>query len=156
MEMEVWRRVKISIELDDELDDIEIIIRAKQLTEEIEQIQQVLTRTSRPPIIFYKGTSEYFLDLAEILFFETDGTRIFAHSREDAYEVKLKLYELEECLPTYFCRISKSSIANTRPIYSLERAFPGTYTICFYDTVKQIHVSRHYCQLLKEKLRETR
>lgn len=148
--------MKIRIELDDSLDDVEVVIRTSRLSAEIEQIQQALVQVNHPQIIFYKASSEYFLDLADILFFETDGTRIFAHSRENAYEVKLKLYELEECLPVYFCRISKSSIVNTRSIYSLDKSFSGTSTIRFYDTVKQIHVSRHYYQLLKEKLREVR
>ncbi len=148
--------MKIRIELDDSLDDVEVVIRASRLTAEIEQIQQTLIQGNRPQIVFYKGSSEYFLDLADILFFEADGARIFAHSRKNAYEVKLKLYELEEILPVYFCRISKSSIANTRSIYSLDKSFSGTSTIRFYDTVKQIHVSRHYYQLLKEKLREVR
>ena len=148
--------MKIRIELDDGLDEIEVIIRAGQLSAELEQIQQALSQVNRPQLIFYKGNSEYFLDLADILFFETDGSRVFGHSRDNAYEVKFKLYELEDCLPPYFCRISKSSIVNTRSIYSLEKSFSGTSIIHFYDTVKQIHVSRHYYQLLKEKLRETR
>ncbi|CQR23688.1 response regulator [Streptococcus varani] len=148
--------MKIRIELDDGLDDVEVVIRTNRLSVEIEQIQQALMQIERPRLVFYKGTSEYFLELADILFFETDGARIFAHSRDNAYEVKLKLYELEECLPAYFSRISKSSIANIRAIYSLDKSFSGTSTIRFYDTVKQIHVSRHYYQLLKEKLREMR
>ena len=148
--------MKIRIELDDGLDEIEVIIRAGQLSAELEQIQQALSQGNRPQLIFYKGNSEYFLDLADILFFETDGARVFGHSRDNAYEVKLKLYELEDCLPPHFCRISKYSIVNTRFIYSLEKSFSGTSTIRFHDTVKQIHVSRHYYQLLKEKLRETR
>lgn len=148
--------MKIRIELDDSLNDIEVVIRASHLSEELEQIQQALSQVSRPQLIFYKGSSEYFLDLADILFFETDGTRIFGHTRDNAFEVKFKLYELENSLPTTFCRISKSSIVNTRSIYSLDKSFSGTSTIRFYDTVKQIHVSRHYYQLLKEKLRETR
>lgn len=148
--------MKIRIELDDSLNDIEVVIRASHLSEELEQIQQALSQVSRPQLIFYKGSSEYFLDLADILFFETDGTRIFGHTRDNAYEVKFKLYELENSLPKIFCRISKSSIVNTRSIYSLDKSFSGTSTIRFYDTVKQIHVSRHYYQLLKEKLRETR
>ncbi len=57
---------------------------------------------------FYKESSEYFLDLADILFFETDS-KDFAHARNEAYEVKLKLYELEEILPI-FLWISKSTI----------------------------------------------
>ena len=148
--------MKIRIELDDGLDEIEVVIRAGQLSAELEQIQQALSQVNRPQLVFYKGNREYFLDLTDILFFETDGSRVFGHSRDNAYEVKFKLYELEDCLPPYFCRISKSSIVNTRSIYSLEKSFSGTSIIHFYDTVKQIHVSRHYYQLLKEKLRETR
>ena len=148
--------MKIRIELDDGLYEIEVVIRAGQLSAELEQIQQALSQVNRPQLVFYKGNREYFLDLTDILFFETDGSRVFGHSRDNAYEVKLKLYELEDCLPPYFCRISKSSIVNTRSIYSLEKSFSGTSIIHFYDTVKQIHVSRHYYQLLKEKLRETR
>ena len=148
--------MKIRIELDDGLYEIEVIIRAGQLSAELEQIQQALSQVNRPQLVFYKGNREYFMDLTDILFFETDGSRVFGHSRDNAYEVKFKLYELEDCLPPYFCRISKSSIVNTRSIYSLEKSFSGTSIIHFYDTVKQIHVSRHYYQLLKEKLRETR
>ncbi|WP_373714093.1 LytTR family DNA-binding domain-containing protein [Streptococcus sp.] len=148
--------MKIRIELDDGLDEIEVVIRAGQLSAELEQIQQALSQVNRPQLVFYKGNREYFLDLTDILFFETDGSRVFGHSRDNAYEVKFKLYELEDCLPPYFCRISKSSIVNTRSIYSLEKSFSGTSIIRFYDTVKQIHASRHYYQLLKEKLRETR
>ena len=148
--------MKIRIELDDGLYEIEVIIRAGQLSAELEQIQQALSQVNRPQLVFYKGNREYFMDLTDILFFETDGSRVFGHSRDNAYEVKFKLYELEDCLPPYFCRISKSSIVNTRSIYSLEKSFSGTSIIRFYDTVKQIHVSRHYYQLLKEKLRETR
>ena len=41
-------------------------------------------------------------------------------------------------------------------IYSLEKSFSGTSSIRFYDTHKQVHVSRHYFQFLKEKLSEMR
>lgn len=148
--------MRIRIELDDGLDDVELVIRASHLGPEVQAIQQALNQVNKPALVFYKGNSEYFLPLEELLFFETDGAKIFAHTKADAYEVKLKLYELEDYLPSYFCRISKSSIVNMRVIYSLEKSFSGTSTISFYDTVKQIHVSRHYYQLLKEKLRETR
>ena len=70
--------------------------------------------------------------------------------------VKLKLYELEEILPRYFCRISKSTIANIKAIYALDKSFSGTSTVQFYNTHKQVHVSRHYYQLVKEKLSEVR
>lgn len=148
--------MKICLELDADSDEIEIVIRASALTAEVSQIHQALTKLHQEPMIFYKETSEYFLSLEDILFFETEGTKIFAHSREDAYEVKLKLYELEECLPRVFCRIFKSTIANTQAIYSLDKSFSGTSRISFYNCHKQVHVSRHYYQALKERMKETR
>lgn len=148
--------MKVRIELDDSLEQVEVIIRSSQLGPELECIQQALQQVSRPSLVFYKGSSEYFLSLSDILFFETDGTKIFAHTGDDAYEVKMKLYELEDCLPAYFCRVSKSTIANSKAIYSLDKSFSGTSRISFYQTHKEVHVSRHYYHLLKEKLREVR
>ena len=148
--------MKVRIELDDRLADTELVIRVSRIDERIQKIQDALNEVTAPAILFYKENSEYFVDLAEILFFETDGSKIFAHARNDAYEVKLKLYELEEILPRYFCRISKSTIANIKAIYALDKSFSGTSTVQFYNTHKQVHVSRHYYQLVKEKLSEVR
>ena len=67
---------------------------------------------------FYKGTGEYYLDLSEILFFETEGSKIYAHTQKEAYEVRLKLYELESILPRYFSQCpsqrSQTSVRYTR------------------------------------------
>ena len=142
--------MNIRIELDQSLDETEMVIKVSRLDERIQRIQEALEETATPSILFYKESSEYFLDLADILFFETD------HARNDASEVKLKLYELEEILPRYFCRISKSTIANIKSIYALDKSFSGTSTVQFYNTHKQVHVSRHYYQLVKEKLSEVR
>ncbi|QZT29439.1 LytTR family transcriptional regulator [Streptococcus suis] len=148
--------MKVRIEFDDNLEQVEVVIRASHLGPEIEQIQQALQQLSRPSLVFYKGSSEYFLSIGEVLFFETDGTKIFAHTSDDAYEVKMKLYELEEYLPIYFCRVVKSTIVNSKAVYSLDKSFSGTSRISFYKTHKEVHVSRHYYHLLKEKLQEMR
>ena len=148
--------MKLRIEIDSELTETEIVIKAAALTDEIADLQRLLQETKAPRLIFYKGTGEYYLDLAEILFFETDGEKIYGHTREEAYEVRQKLYELEEILPIAFCRISKSTIVNTKQIYAIEKSFSGTSTVNFYQTHKQVHVSRHYYQLLKERLKEMR
>ena len=148
--------MRVSIELDSSMDEPEILIRAPQLTEEIARLQESILKQKLTPLAFYKDRSEYFLDLETILFFETDGEKIYGHTRDEAYEVKQKLYELEELLPIAFCRISKSTIVNVKQIYSLEKSFSGTSTVNFYQTHKQVHVSRRYYQLLKERLNEMR
>lgn len=148
--------MKVSIELDPQMDEPEMIIRAPRLTEDVARLQQLILEQKMTPLTFYKDRSEYFVDVSEILFFETDGEKIYGHTKEEAYEVRQKLYELEEILPIAFCRISKSTIVNTKQIYSIEKSFSGTSTVNFYQTHKQVHVSRHYYQLLKERLKEMR
>lgn len=148
--------MKVSIELDPQMDEPEMIIRAPRLTEDVARLQQLILEQKMTPLTFYKDRSKYFVDVSEILFFETDGEKIYGHTREEAYEVRQKLYELEEILPIAFCRISKSTIVNTKQIYSIEKSFSGTSTVNFYQTHKQVHVSRHYYQLLKERLKEMR
>ena len=158
--MQKGDRMKLRIEIDSELTETEIVIKAAALTDEIADLQRLLQRllqeTKAPRLIFYKGTGEYYLDLAEILFFETEGSKIYAHTQKEAYEVRLKLYELESILPRYFSRVSKSTIANIRQVYSVDKSFSGTGTISFYQTHKEVHVSRHYQSLLKENLRNMR
>ena len=148
--------MKVRIELDPQMDEPEMIIRAPRLTEEVARLQQLILEQKMTPLTFYKDRSEYFVDVSEILFFETDGEKIYGHTREEAYEVRQKLYELEEILPISFCRISKSTIVNAKQIYSIEKSFSGTSTVNFYQTHNQVHVSRHYYQLLKERLKEMR
>ena len=148
--------MKVRIELDPQMDEPEMIIRAPRLTEDVARLQQLILEQKMTPLTFYKDRSEYFVDVSEILFFETDGEKIYGHTREEAYEVRQKLYELEEILPIAFCRICKSTIVNTKQIYSIEKSFSGTSTVNFYQTHKQVHVSRHYYQLLKERLKEMR
>ena len=99
--------MKLRIEIDSNLEETEIIIKAATLTDEIADLQRLLQESKSPRLIFYKGTGEYYLDLSEILFFETEGSKIYAHTHKDAYEVRLKLYELESILPRYFSRVSK-------------------------------------------------
>ena len=148
--------MKVRIELDPQMDEPEMIIRAPRLTEEVARLQQLILEQKMTPLTFYKDRSEYFVDVSEILFFETEGSKIYAHTQKEAYEVRLKLYELESILPRYFSRVSKSTIANIRQVYSVDKSFSGTGTISFYQTHKEVHVSRHYQSLLKENLRNMR
>ena len=115
--------MKVRIELDPQMDEPEMIIRAPRLTEDVARLQQLILEQNMTPLTFYKDRSEYFVDVSEILFFETDGEKIYGHTREEAYEVRQKLYKLEEILPIAFCRISESTIVNTKQIYSIEKSF---------------------------------
>jgi len=107
-------------------------------------------------LVFYKDATEYYLELDEILFFETDESGISAHTRKDVYQTKYKLYELEDLLPGFFMRVSKSTILNTRHIYSINRNLTASSVVAFAGTHKQVYVSRYYYKPLISKLEEKR
>ena len=52
--------MKLRIEIDSELTETEIVIKAAALTDEIADLQRLLQATKAPRLIFYKGTGEYY------------------------------------------------------------------------------------------------
>ena len=149
--------MKIRIETDTDIEE-EIVIKCRQLTPEIIRLQQMLTEAagSSRQLVLFRGDTEYYIETADILFFETEGTSVMAHTAADVYETRFRLYELEELLPASFMRISKSSIVNTDRIYSINRNLTASSAVEFQGTHKQVYVSRGYYKALKEKLEEMR
>ena len=149
--------MKIRIEIDDNLKEEEIIIRCSELNDSIKKIQQNIMETSKKTnIVFYKENIEYYLPLDSILFFETSGNGIDAHTINDIYRIKNKLYELEEILSNNFIRISKSTILNTNHIYSINKNLTSSSIVQFNKTHKQVYVSRGYYKAMRQRLDERR
>ncbi len=150
--------MKIKIEIDESLSEDEVLIRCRGLTEQVTEIQKAVSEVvnTSQRFVFYRGNTEYYLALDEILFFETDGDGINAHTRDNIYQTKYKLYELEDLLPGCFMRISKSSIVNTNHIYSISRNLTASSVVAFAGTHKQVYVSRYYYKPLVNKLEEKR
>lgn len=148
--------MKIRIEIDERLESDEVIIRCQKLNDEVSRVQkavsEVISEQSR--IVFYKGEAEYYFPLEKILFFETEEDGISAHTTSDIYKIKYRLYELEELLPGYFLRISKSAILNTRKIFAIDRNLSSASTVSFQNTHKQVYVSRRYLKPLRDRLEE--
>ncbi len=157
--------MKIKIEIETTLAEDEVIIRCRELTEEISAIQKAVseaaltaqeTADTKRSLVCYKGTTEYYLALDEILFFETEGTGVSVHTRTEVYQTKYKLYELEDMLPRFFMRVSKSAILNIHHIYSINRNLTASSVVAFTGTHKQVYVSRYYYKPLISKLEEKR
>lgn len=150
--------MKIRIEIDEKNVEDEIVIRCSSLNSKVKKIQSVLSDllTEKTQIEFYKKDQEFYILLDDILFFETDSQGINAHTTNDIYQVKYKLYELEKLLPRAFVRISKSSIVNTEHIYSIYRNIASASKVELRNTSKKLYVSRHYYKQLKLRLLEMR
>ena len=150
--------MKIRVELDGSIAENEVIIRCNALSEEIQRVQRTLADLAmdQQKFVFYKGDTEYYLPLEQILFFETEEKTIYAHTVNQMYQVKYRLYELEEFLPGHFMRVSKSAILNTNKVYSIQRNLTASSIVEFQNTHKKVFVSRYYYKPLKNKLEEKR
>lgn len=150
--------MKIRIEIDENLTENEVVIRCRGLTEQITAVQEAVSDVTSAfrKFTFYKGNTEYYLELDDILFFETGEGGISAHTRKEVYQTRYKLYELEDMLPGFFMRVSKSSILNTNHIYSIDRNLAASSVVAFDQTHKQVYVSRYYYKPLISKLEEKR
>jgi len=148
--------MKMRIELTDGSSEDEIIIRCARVDDTVHKLQAFVQSMSAPKMVFYKGTQEYYLPTDEVLFFETEGEQIYAHTGNDSFRVKYRLYELEEMLPHYFIRAAKGTIVNTKRIYAVNRNLTSSSRVQFAGTHKHIYVSRHYYGSLKEKMKERR
>jgi DNA-binding LytR/AlgR family response regulator len=137
-----------------DLTEDEVTIRCGRVDDTIQKIHQfILEQTqSAHKITFFKQNQEFYFPLEEVLFFETEGEHIFAHTADDAYRIKFRLYELEELLPKDFARASKSTIVNIRQVYSITRNLTASSLVKFVGTHKQVYVSRYYYNELRQRL----
>jgi len=150
--------MKIKIDIDNSLNEEEIIIKCPHITGNIRQIENFISslNSNDYKFIFYKKDTEYYLSLDDILFFETADNGICAHTIDDVFETKYKLYELENILPDHFLRISKSTIINIHYVYAIEKNITSSSVVKFSKSYKQVYVSRMYFRKLKERMEEKR
>ena len=149
--------MKIRIEVDTGLPEDEVLIRCSELSEQIERIRRFVEAQGKmaETLVFYQGENEFYFSCRDVLFFETEGEAVYAHTKTDAYQTKLRLYELEDILDRHFIRVSKSTIVNTAKIYSIQRQLaPSASCIGFAGTHKQVYASRRYQKSLQLRMQE--
>ena len=103
----------------------------------------------------FAGHDEHGISMiteSDIYYFESVDKKVFAYCSQSVYEVKEKLYqveELSEMLP--FMRISKSMIINLDKIRHISPTLGGRFE-ALLDNDEKVIISRQYVPLLKDKL----
>ncbi len=146
--------MNIRIDLSPEVKDTEVVIRCNKIDDEILKLQNLIFSGNKEKarIVFYKDETEFYLPVEDVLFFETSGAEVWAHTANDEFTVKYKLYELEDMLPGSYMRISKSAILNTAKVYSITRNLTAASMVEFYKTDKTVFVSRSYYKELRDRM----
>ena len=140
--------MKIKIEIAE--GDEEIVIRCRERDARVAELERVLGNVLRGSgeMTLYLAGTEYFVAKSDILFFESEGDKIYARTADKRYVTDYR--------PGYFVRISKSAIANVKAISSLRREVTGNGEISFKNCDRQAWFSRSYYKRLRDKINEVR
>lgn len=143
--------MKIEIIQNENIKETEIIIKTREMTDELSEIIACLSLIGNT-VAGTKDSAVTFVPLREILYFESVDNKTFFYTKDEVYEVKSKLYELSEKLAnTSFVRISKSTIANLKKLRSIKRA-KGSRLEGELINGEKLLVSRQYVNEIKKKL----
>ena len=128
-------------------------IRFWQMTEQVREIASFV-RMTQDGIACTMDGKLYRVPVAELLYAEAVDNRVFAYTAADVFEVRMRLYELEQALKGHrFLRISKQTLVNLMKVESIRPALNGRFTSRLQNG-EDVIVTRKYVANLKQTLRE--
>ena len=143
--------MKITIETPIEGQEDEVIFRCANLDERLLKIISSL-KSDQGSLTGYADDCIVKLNPKDIFYFESVDNKVFAYSGKNVYEIRKKLYEIEEeFLNSDYMRISKSAIINISKIAYVKPILNGRFEAKLKNDEKII-ISRQYVNELKKRL----
>ena len=142
--------MRVRFELVDSREKEQALIRATEKSADILNAMDLLENGSGG-IAVTKDRSTWFCKLTQIYYIESVDKRTYIYTRDDCYESRDRLYELEEKLGPYYVRISKSMIVNLRKIQNV-CAEPGGRMVAVLLNTERVVISRSYVKEIKRRL----
>lgn len=131
--------------------DEKVTIECVAVTSEVREILLYVQSKGHEITGMLDGTYTQ-LKLSDIFYFEALDEHVFAYTSDKVYEIKNRLYEVEERYQEiYFLRISKSIVVNLRKIQTITPALNARY-VAHLKNEEQLIISRQYVKQLKEVL----
>lgn len=119
------------------------------LTDRIEALVMQYSKSDRIPL--YSEDEMMLVSFKEIECITAESGKTFAvHQSGKKYRIKMRLYEVEEILPSFFIRINKSAIANEQKIKRFSTSFSGAVDAFFQSGYKE-YVSRRCFAEIKRR-----
>ncbi|MBQ8201208.1 MAG: LytTR family transcriptional regulator DNA-binding domain-containing protein [Clostridia bacterium] len=143
--------MKYTIEQIDAGED-EVIVRYRNLTQEIERLLELL-KTPQKRLIGTKNGTQVVIDAGQILYIESVDGKTFVCTQEDVLQVDYTLAHLEQLLHAVnFFRCSKSMILNIDRVTALKSLACNRIdaTLC---SGEHIIISRTYASEFRKRLK---
>ena len=127
----------------------EVTAVVHERTPMIDAIEQIVSSDGVPDELYgYEEEVIKVLKIAEIeSIFTMDGKTYVSYMDGKQYQIKARLYEIEEKLPDFFIRINKSAIANRKRIVQFNVQFSGAVDAVFKSGYKDYVSRRCFAEL---------
>lgn len=144
--------MKVEIVIDEQCTETTVKIIAKQYNQELEEIKANLLERGTDKLIGFLNKEVCLLDCNKILRFYTEDSKVYCDTGKQKYQLRLKMYELENKLNAKkFIKISRSEIINLDYVARLDLSFTGTIALEMKDK-KIVYVARRYLKEFKDAL----
>ena len=141
--------MQVEVKLDAALTEPKVVILTNRMTDEINAVIQMLSKTEPKFITGFREDTAAVLEEDDILRIYAVNGRVFAVLPSGEYMLRLRLYEVEERLKQqHFVRISNSEIINLKKVRSFDLSLTGTICVVLADGSKT-YASRRYVTKLK-------
>ena len=142
--------MKLSVEMQPELQEPEIRIRCREITGQLKKVIDLIREKNGRIAVQQEGAVK-MLELGSVYYLESVDEKTFVYTKTDVYTADLKLYEAEEMLKdTGFIRISKACILNIDVLDRVKVLMNGKLE-ALLDNGEKLVVNRHYVPGFKKK-----
>lgn len=144
--------MKVEIKIDSSYIDPKVIILTASMTEDVSNIVKKLSEDASQIISGHKDEKIEILEQTDLIRIYANSGKVFAVTNKGEYILRLRLYEIENRLPSnQFIRISNSEIINLKKVNNFDLSFTGTICVKLSNGITT-YVSRRYVPKLKKIL----
>ena len=144
--------MKVSIRSVGHADEEQVIIECVEVTPEVEAIRAFAETKGKGLYGVTDGQQTTRIALEDVYYFEAVDEKVFACTRENVYEIRQRLYEVEQAYGEYFfVRCSKSVVLNLMRLDGISPALNGRFTAHMKNGEK-LMISRKYASALVRKV----
>lgn len=144
--------MKILFDIKEKYREIEIHICSDHKSRQVLELKELLDGLLFEKLTVHKNQEASSVSSYEIVRIYSENKKVYVRTAEDTYEVRDRLYSLEELLRDKgFVRISNSEIVNISQIHKLDMSYTGTIRMLMKNG-DETYVSRRFVSKIKAVL----
>lgn len=142
--------MRVTEKLVNNLDEEGVILQYIRLTKDFEEIKEYVQRKGDALTGYTQNKERVSVRVEDILYFETVDGMVFAYTVNSVYEIKGRLYQVEEKVSRRtICRASKTMLVNVEHITSVQTALNGRL-YARMENGEEILITRRYAREIED------